>query len=145
MAKGSTETVGRRRARGTMIAAEIALSLALLVSAGLMVQSAINLQTQDLGFDPTGVVKGQVGLRQESYPTPEGRLDFFETLRSRVAALSGVESVGMVNAVPFTWSFGPRGVETADGSLGEGVRQLADGAYFEALEHPTDAGSRVLG
>ena len=140
----STDTRGRKRARGAMVAVELALSLALLAAAGLMVQSAIHLQRQDLGFRPDGLIKGQLGLRQASYPDAQGRLDFFDAVVGDLAGRTGVEAVGLVSAVPFTWGFGARDVETDGARTGDAVLHVADEGYFRTLEIPLRQG-RIFG
>jgi len=134
--RGGSETRGRRRARSGLLCLEIGLSVALLTGASLMIQSARFLQRSDLGFDPMGVVSGQIGLRQNSYPEAERRLAFFETLTDRARALPGVTSVGLVNALPFTWFFNLRPMEAEDGGSGGGVVQVADAGYFDAMRIP---------
>jgi len=138
--RAGTDTRGRRRARTAIVAGELALSLALLTGAGLLVQSAINLQAAELGFDPEGVVRGQAGLRQATYPEAGARVDFFEALEDRVSELPAVESVGLAGTVPFTWRFSPRRLESQEGTIGEGVVQVADGAYFDAMRIRTGRG-----
>ncbi|NNF27137.1 MAG: hypothetical protein HKO53_15355 [Gemmatimonadetes bacterium] len=140
----STDTRGRRRARGAMVAVELALSLALLAGAGLMVQSAIHLQRQDLGFQPEGLTKGQLGLRQASYPEPQERLDFFDAVLADLGETPGVEAVGLVSAVPFTWGFGTREVESEGAQREEAVLHVADEGYFRTLGIPLRQG-RIFG
>lgn len=140
----STDTRGRKRARGVMVAVELALSLALLAGAGLMVQSAIHLQRQDLGFRPEGLMKGQLGLRQASYPTETERLDFFDAVVADLEETTGVEAVGLVSAVPFTWGFGPRELEAEGMQTAEAVVHVADGGYFQTLGIPLRQG-RIFG
>jgi putative ABC transport system permease protein len=135
--RGGTESAVRRRVRSSMVAAEVALSLALLTAAGLMVQSALNLQRRDLGFDPSGVVRGVVGLRAASYPTAEARVQFFATLRDRVASLPGVEAAGLASSSIFATRFNPRPIEGRVGdrvAQGEGVSWLVDEGYFDAFQ-----------
>ena len=107
--------------------------MALLTGASLMIQSALFLQRADLGFDPSGVASGQIGLRQNSYPEAAERLAFFETLTQRAGSIPGVTSVGLVNAVPFTWFFASRPMEAEGGGSGGGVVQVADAGYFDAM------------
>ena len=132
-----TDPAGRRRVRSAMVVAEVALSLALLTGAGLMVRSALHLQDQDLGFDPSRIVRGVVGLRHASYPTPSDRHAIFDRLVTRVRDLPGVTSAGLVATGPFTNDFGTRTVE--GGGVGsanrrtEAVADLVGDGYFSAL------------
>ena len=132
-----TDPAGRRRVRSAMVVAEVALSLALLTGAGLMVRSAVHLQDQDLGFDPSRIVRGVVGLRHASYPTPSDRHAIFDRLVTRVRDLPGVTSAGLVATGPFTNNFGTRTVE--GGGVGsanrrtQAVSNLVGDGYFSAL------------
>lgn len=134
--RGGTESVGRRRARNAMVAAEVALSLALLTGAGLMVRSAVHLQNQELGFDAAGVVRAQMGLRQATYPTAADRVMAFERLRGSLSEVPGVEDVGLVSMGLFstrfsTWVTEGLGVEGV--TEAEAVRWLVDERYFDVM------------
>ena len=103
-----------------LVVTEIAVSAALLVGAGFMVRSIVNLQNVDLGFDTEQVLVGQVGLFETDYPTPESRGQFFDRLKQRLA-----EEPGVVSA-----------------ALGTNLPGLGTGRYFMAVEgaiYPTDA------
>lgn len=137
--RGSTDSRTRHRFRAALVAGEVALSLALLVGAGLMVRSAVNLQHQELGFDPDRVVRGVMGLREASYPDPEDRVAAFSRLRERLAAVPGVEEVGLGSLALFGTRFTPRRVEGEDGDDlvgGEAVWWLVGERYFDALDIP---------
>src|SRR5688500_16323020 len=73
----STESVARRRTRGALAVAEIALSLALLIGAGLFVKSFSRLLDVDPGFRPEGLLTMQVSLSPGSYDEPARRAAFF--------------------------------------------------------------------
>lgn len=131
--RGGSDTRGRRRVRAGLLCLEVGFSVALLTGAGLMIQSALHLQRTDLGFQASGIARGQVGLRQASYPEPGQRIAFFRELTDRAAGQPGVESVGLVSAVPFTWFFNERPLEAEDGRAGGGIVVVADGSYFETM------------
>lgn len=131
------ESPRRRRARSAMVAAEIALSLALLTGAGLMVRSAVHLQRQDLGFDATGIVKGVMGLRQASYPEPEERVAVFQRLRDALSEVPGVEGVGLASSTLFATRFAGRPIEgMAEGEVAraQAVRWTVDEEYFRVMD-----------
>jgi putative ABC transport system permease protein len=81
------------RARSLLIVAEIALSLVLLVGAGLMIKSLAHLQAVDLGFAPENVLT-------ISAPARGAKPEFYEQLRAQVQALPGVEAVGLGSTAP---------------------------------------------
>lgn len=141
--RGGTESKGRRRLRSVMVAAEVALSLALLTGAGLMVRSAIHLQRQDLGFDPSGVVRGLVGLREASYPEATDRVAAFSRLRNRIADVPGVERVGLSSMTLFGTRFNPRMIEGRRDDRITRARAVAwtvDQEYFGTLDIPIARG-----
>ena len=88
--RGSTRGGFRDRLRAGLIVAEVALSLLLLVGAGLLIRSALALQRVNPGFDPHGVLSARVALPQTSYGDPARAGDTFRRLADDVAALHGV-------------------------------------------------------
>jgi putative ABC transport system permease protein len=93
---------GRRSlARGALVAAEVALSLVLLVGAGLLVKSFVRLTEVELGFDPTHVVAADISLPYR-YNTQEKRTEFYRQLLTRVEALPGVSSAAVSQSVPLS-------------------------------------------
>jgi putative ABC transport system permease protein len=92
------------RVRNALIAAEIALSLVLLVSGGLLVRSFLALQRVRPGFEPAGVLTFQISLPLGAYPKGSTRKEFYEELDRRLAGLPGVTSVGRTNQLPLTGS-----------------------------------------
>jgi putative ABC transport system permease protein len=99
-------TPSSRRLQRFLVVAETALSLALLVGAGLMVQSFRNLQRLDQGFDPDRVLTFRVSTRGSAYLDSGRRQRFFEELHDRFAALPGVQGVGAAQFHPFYPQFG---------------------------------------
>jgi len=98
--RGASEGRRSRRLRGVLVASQIALSLSLLVGAGLLVRSLGAMAGAPLGFDPDGVLTARVQLPQASYPTPERRAVVFRQLHERLAALPGVRGVASVTQIP---------------------------------------------
>jgi predicted permease len=91
--------VGTRR---VLIVCEVALSLVLLMGAGVMIQSLLALRHGDIGFDPNNVLTMRLRLVETRYPTPEQRSAFFEAALQRIRALPGVEAAGTVDDLPFS-------------------------------------------
>jgi predicted permease len=90
--------VGTRR---LLIVCEVALSLVLLMGAGVMIQSLLTLRHGHTGFDPNNVLTMRVRLVNARYPSPVQRASFFEAALQRIRALPGVEAAGMINDLPF--------------------------------------------
>jgi putative ABC transport system permease protein len=90
--------IGTRR---LLIVCEVALSLVLLMGAGVMFQSLMALRNDDAGFDLNNVLTMDVTLAATRYPMPAQRVSFFDTTLQRVRALPGVEAAGTIDSVPF--------------------------------------------
>ena len=98
--RGSTEGAGRRRLRGALVVAEMALALMLLVGAGLLVRSFLTLRGIDPGVNPSHVVTMQVPLPRTKYSENEQRLGLYEQLLARVEGVPGVESAALASSLP---------------------------------------------
>lgn len=97
--------VGGRRSRllGSLVVVEVALSLALLLGAGLMIRTFAALQEIRPGFEPEGALTFALDLYGERYygSGPQPRITFFRELEGRLRALPGVEVVGSTNWMPY--------------------------------------------
>ena len=91
---------GGQRTRRVLVVTEVALSLVLLIGAGLMIRSLWMLRRVDPGFDPHNVLTMFIPLPQTKYVKPVQQLEFFDQLLQRVRALPGVESAGATDALP---------------------------------------------
>ncbi|HYG79869.1 MAG TPA: ABC transporter permease, partial [Pyrinomonadaceae bacterium] len=100
--RGGTEGRGRARVRGLLMVSEVALSLVLLIGAGLLVKSFFKLRNTDPGFDPSNTLTASLSLSPVRYDTDEKINDFYRLLAERVRALPGVESVGAVVPLPLS-------------------------------------------
>lgn len=89
-----------QRIRSVLIIGEVALALILLIGAGLMVRSFLNLARADIGADPSSTLTFRVGLPAALMPEEKSSVTFFERLIPRLAALPGVESVGATSSLP---------------------------------------------
>src|SRR5215204_3823406 len=87
--------------RGALVVTEVALSLVLLVGAGLLVKSFVRLTEVELGFDPTQVVAADISLPYR-YNSSERRTEFYRQLLTRVEALPGVSSAAVSQSVPLS-------------------------------------------
>lgn len=97
---GKSAAGGRQRLRSALVVAEVALSLVLLISAGLLIKSFLKLSTTDPGFNSESVLTMQLILPRARYEQPEARAVFYRDLEQRIRSLSGVASAGLVNYLP---------------------------------------------
>jgi putative ABC transport system permease protein len=94
----SSRTLGRLSA--SLVVGELAVSCGLLIAAGFMIQSIVNLNSVDLGFEPEPVLTGWVALSETDYPTAQDRRAFFEALEERLEAEPGVTSATLTTSLP---------------------------------------------
>jgi putative ABC transport system permease protein len=107
-----SSTSGHETFRKTLAASEIALSLALLVGAGLLLRSFNKLYAVDPGFRADHLLTMDIGLPFARYPQgAEKTMTFYRELLRRVNALPGVESAGAVNVLPLGTNFDTAGTE----------------------------------
>ena len=101
---GRGTSVGRKRIqiRHSLVVAQIALALVLLVGSGLMARSFQRLRNVDPGFDPTNVLTFMVALPGAEYPSWFDAVRFHEEITGRIEALPGVRAVGSARGVPLT-------------------------------------------
>jgi macrolide transport system ATP-binding/permease protein len=92
--------------RQLLLVAQVTISLALLVTAGLFFRSFLNARSIDPGFETKNVLLVKINLRQHGYKASQTQ-PFFQKLQERVAALPGVQSASMAGRVPLGigWSF----------------------------------------
>ena len=99
--RGSLTAV-RGRSRSLLVVTEIALSLMLLVGAGLMIRSFLRLRSVNIGLNPNGVMTAAVILPRMKYPEGPQRAAFFKQLVERISALPGVEAAGATATLPLS-------------------------------------------
>jgi putative ABC transport system permease protein len=137
---------GGRRTRNALVVSEVALSLVLLVGAGLLIRSLWLLRRIDPGFEARNVVTMSVVLPRTRYTEPARRSAFFDQALERIRALPGVESVGAVGDLPLTgntsnWPVAIEGRPPVPVSLQPNVvtTEIA-GDFFRALRIPLRRG-----
>lgn len=118
--RSATESFGRRRLHNALVVCEIALSLMLLISAGLMIRSFVRLQSVSPGFNPENILTMNIALPRIKYQEPEKTVTFFRQLMANVESLPGVKSVGIAYSLP------PNLLEVSDN--------------YAVEEHPTPPG-----
>ena len=103
--RGSTG--GRARLRHGLVVAEVALTLTLLVGAGLLLRSFYQLQRVDPGFDDERVLTFRMNLPERKYPNPDALSGFHQSLVARLRTLPGVEAASVAARLPLgtlNWS-----------------------------------------
>jgi predicted permease len=100
--RGASAGHSRSRLKNLLVVSQVAMSLLLLVGAGLLLRSFVRLLSVDPGFDSRNVLTMEVSLPSVKYAKPEPQIAFFDELLRRVSALPGVRSVAMSAAAPLT-------------------------------------------
>ncbi|HKP92596.1 MAG TPA: ABC transporter permease [Chthoniobacterales bacterium] len=95
-----------QRMRNSLVIAEVALALVLLIGAGLMMRSFMHLQKTDIGMDPSRTLTFRVGLPEAQFPDAEIAGRFFEQLIAKLAAAPGVETAGATTSLPASGNIG---------------------------------------
>jgi putative ABC transport system permease protein len=136
-------TVGRGRTfRNVFVVAEVSLALVLLIGAGLMIRSFMELQAVETGFNPENVLTMRAQLPRKKYAEPHQILDFFKQAQDRIAALPGVQAVGAISYLPLTGlasrdSFRIIGQPAAAAGEEPGVEvRVITPTYFQAMGIP---------
>jgi putative ABC transport system permease protein len=95
-----------QRMRNSLVIAEVALALVLLIGAGLMMRSFMYLQKTDIGMDPSRTLTFRVGLPEAQFPENETAARFFEQLIPKLATLPGVDTAGATTSLPASGNIG---------------------------------------
>jgi len=139
-------SVSRAALRKALLTAEIALTVILLISAGLLFRSFIHLRTSDLGCVTDNVLTVRFGLPEKKYDTPEKVLAFHEALLGRVRSLPGVKAAGLISTAPGAGYEGDNVFTIPEHPAQEPSMELdaltrkADPGYFSTLEIPLISG-----
>ena len=144
----STTAAGRRLR--ALVAAEVALGVVVLFSTALMLQTVLNLQRADIGFERQNVLTARIDLSQTDYPTPQHRLNFYDELLERVNGIPTVVSAGLTTFLPYTETIGsaPLRIEgrtdLLDVSRQVYLRAITPG-YLQTLRVPLRTGREFVG
>jgi putative ABC transport system permease protein len=139
--RGSGPSASRNRLRSVLVVAEIALTLVLLVCAGLLLRTVTRLRSVDTGFNAKNILAMNIGLPSIKYPKPENQISFFKQVTERIAALPGVKGVGITSVLPLSDNFDGRGllVEDHPKPRGEEISvdlYIASAGYLRAMGIP---------
>jgi putative ABC transport system permease protein len=119
--RGATAGASRQSVRNTLVVSEVALSLLLLVGAGLLIKSFLNLSQADVGFEPDNVLTMRIALPEARYKENGQVLNFYQQLLQRVQTLPGVESAGLTRGLPMSG-----GIESGITVEGQEVADIKD-------------------
>jgi len=142
---GRSSVGGGGRLRGALVVVEIALSLVLLVGAGLLVRSFVRVQQVEPGFDARSVLSMRLSVAGTPYAGERGA-EFFRELLARVRALPGVESAGAASILPLGGGIGwgnitIEGYTPTNGQdLIQADQRVAGAGYFETMRVPLASG-----
>jgi putative ABC transport system permease protein len=145
----ASEGAGRGRLRGALVVTEVALSLVLLVGAGLLIKSFMRLRDVDPGFDARNVLTALVDLPGAKYEERARRVAFLDQTLERVRALPGVRSAAAVSSLPMSGRGGDtyfavegRPLDNPNDRPVAQIRRVTDG-YFDAMRIPLLRGRPV--
>ncbi len=129
--------------RGLLVAAEVAVAAVLLILAGLLLRSFLELQAVDPGFDADRVLTVRVDLDARKYDSPARQTSFFQEVARRAGSLPGVESIAFASSMPLTgFNMIRRGIQVEGGREIPFEQQpeiaivLAGPGYFRTLGIP---------
>jgi putative ABC transport system permease protein len=134
-----------RRARGLLVAGQLAVSLALVSGAASIVTSSMRFAQIDPGFDKAGIVAVKVAFTGSSYAQPEQRFGFVDAATSRLRSLPGVTSVSAASHLPLIdrdvlyAAFAPENAAPAE-RLPNGSIRFVDAGYIAAMRIPVRRG-----
>lgn len=124
------ESRGGLRLRDTLVVGQLAMAFALLVCAGLMIETLWNLRKQTVGFRPDHLVTMGVWLPEKKYPTDEKALGFMNAVLDEVRGLPGIEAAGFGSNAPFM-TMGDTEAYSVEGEPPPSPGQLNDALYRE--------------
>ena len=140
--RGLTGSRTQAAARRTLVIAQVALSVVLLVSAGLLAKSFAQLRAVRSGLDPHGVLSMTIILRPDRYANDAQVLAFWHELARRTAAMPGVTNTGAISSLPFTGEMGCTTVFAEDSPLDPAMRSrcvstmTVSPGYFATMRIP---------
>lgn len=130
-------SAAKKRAQSFLVVAEFALTLVLLIGAGLLLRSFARLLDADPGFNPEQTLAFDLSFPQAKYPDAADRMHFIQKLTAELAALPGVDSVGAASSLPLSGNGRTERASRMDGP--ENTDYIAgcefvSGDYFSAMD-----------
>ena len=135
----------RHRLRGLLVVSELAISLVLLIGAGLLIRSFVRLQSVSPGFSAENVMSMQVVVSDPKYKDDKVTAGFYREVETRIAHLPGVVAEGAVSALPLTGTVGWGGIHVEGYNPPPGQelqvdQRIASTNYFGTMEIPLISG-----
>ena len=149
-ARGSASR-GTGATRASLVVAEVALAVMLLVGAGLLGRSYARLQEVNPGFSPENVITAQMALPATTYPDDTARAAFWQRLVDDTSRIPGVVAAGLTSNVPFngmvgSGTYGIVGYTPGPSEAAPHARQeIVGGDYFRAMQIPLVKGRTFSG
>jgi putative ABC transport system permease protein len=136
------------RLRGALVITEVAMTLVLLVAAGLLVRTIVRLGTVNKGFNSRNVLTMNIGLPGLKYPKPENWMAFYKQATDRIASVPGVSAAGITSVLPLSDNFDGRGLVVEDYPKPRGEEISVDlyvvtPGYLRAMEIPVLKGRAI--
>ena len=128
--------------RGLLVVAEMALTVVLLVGAGLLLRSVIQLRTRNPGYDPHNVITMRIALAEKQYADPKHQAAFFDRVLQGAAALPGALAAAGTHELPTSDSIHGSGLHFPDrpeprpGDVPISIVTSVTPAYFRAMRVP---------
>lgn len=146
--RGSGPSSSRNRLRSALVVSEIAMTLVLLICAGLLIRTVTRLRNVDTGFNAQNVLTMTLGLPASKYPKPENYIAFNKQVTERIAALPGVKAAGTTSVMPLSDNFDGRGLVVEDQPKPRGEEISVDlyvttPGYLRAMEIPLLKGRAI--
>jgi len=140
--QGAGAGLRRRLLTNILVGAEVALSVVLLMGAGLMIRSMVNAVKVNLGVNTENVLTMRIDLPRAKYQQPQQQVSFFQELSARLDALPGVETAAIMSELPgnapvwgSTYPFQIEGSPIADKSMRPRTAVLTIGpGYFRCMQ-----------
>ena len=139
---GTRGGTSARRVRSALVTGEVALAVVLVVGAGLMMRTVLNLMNVDAGFDRSRLVAFGVALPSATYSTFDRRVQVYQRLVDRLGATPGVENVSIVSGLPPLRQANAFGTDVEGYTPRPDVMDVVDfyqtvsAGYFEAMRIP---------
>lgn len=148
--EGSRGGVGgrRERMRGALVMAEVALSMVLLISTGLLIRALLRIQSVDPGFRADGVVTMRTPLPMPKYQKTARRTQFFQSVLGEIKQLPGVTDAAYISFLPIAMRGGIWAVNISGNSMNRAENHTASlrfitPGFFESLKIPIRKGRDV--